>query len=102
MTLVSYSDLRASAEAVWRGIVLPRRTLIKVGVGTCSRVVGAEQTLEAVRSEVDARGLDADVMLTGCLGLCYAEPLVEVARPDCPSFLYQQVTSDKVSSLLEA
>jgi NADH-quinone oxidoreductase subunit F len=102
MTLVSYPDLRASAEEVWAPIAGPRRTLIRVGDATCSRVVGANETLEAVRREVEARGLDADVMVTGCMGLCYAEPLVEVTRADGSSVLYQRVTADKAPELLEA
>ena len=101
MTLTTYQDLRAKADAVWARAAEPQRTLIKVGVATCSRVVGAEETLEALRRAVAARGLEADVMVTGCLGLCYAEPLVEVRRPGTPAVLYQRATADKVAALLD-
>src|SRR3989475_1148027 len=101
MTLPRYKELWQRADEVWTLTVRPARTLIKVGVATCSRVVGAEETLQALRREVQARRLDADVMLTGCLGLCYAEPLVEVIRPNVPGILYQHMTADKVASLLE-
>jgi NADH-quinone oxidoreductase subunit F len=100
MTLVSYPDLRAAAESVWAAVVTPRRTLIRVGDATCSRVVGARETLEALRAE--AGRLDADVMVTGCIGLCYAEPLVEITRPDGSSVLYKNVTADKVPDLVAA
>src|SRR3972149_205114 len=88
MTLTTYQDLRAKADEVWARAGESQRTLIKVGVATCSRVVGAEETLEALRRAVAARGLEADVMLTGCLGLCYAEPLVEIQRPGPPAGRY--------------
>src|SRR5438876_640340 len=101
MTLPTYKEMRQQADEVWTRTARPARTLIKVGVATCSRVVGAEETLETLRREVQARRLDADVMLTGCLGLCYAEPLVEVIRPNVPGILYQHMTADKVASLLE-
>src|SRR3990172_12701577 len=73
----AYEDLRTKAEAAWSPFAEPQRPLIKVGVTTCSRAVGAEETLEAVRGELAARGLEADIIATGCWGLCYAEPLVE-------------------------
>jgi NADH:ubiquinone oxidoreductase subunit F (NADH-binding)/(2Fe-2S) ferredoxin len=100
VTVATYGELKSRAEEVWARVANPPRTLIKVGVATCSRVVGAEQTLEALRREVERRGLDADVMVTGCLGLCYAEPLVEVAYPREQAVLYERVTSEKVPALL--
>ncbi|TMB68165.1 MAG: NADH-quinone oxidoreductase subunit F, partial [Chloroflexi bacterium] len=100
MTLPRYKEMWQQADDVWTRTARPAHPLIKVGVATCSRAVGAEETLEALRREVEARGLDAGVMLTGCLGLCYAEPLVEVVRPNGPGILYQHVTADKVIPLV--
>ncbi|MDO8612176.1 MAG: NADH-ubiquinone oxidoreductase-F iron-sulfur binding region domain-containing protein [Dehalococcoidia bacterium] len=96
-----YEELRAKAQAAWEPFAEPRRPLIKVGVTTCSRVVGALETLEAIRAELAARGLEADVMVTGCWGLCYAEPVVEVRRPGQPGVLYGNLTADKVRQLIE-
>jgi NADH:ubiquinone oxidoreductase subunit F (NADH-binding)/(2Fe-2S) ferredoxin len=95
-----YEELKTRSEEVWARVASPWHTLIKVGVATCSRVVGAEETLAALRREVDAQGLEADVMVTGCLGLCYAEPLVEIMHPRGQAVLYQKVTADKVPALL--
>jgi NADH-quinone oxidoreductase subunit F len=101
VTAATYEELKSRAEEVWARVANPPRTLIKVGVATCSRVLGAEETLEALRREVEGRGLDADVMETGCLGLCYAEPLVEVLSPRGQGILYERVTSEKVPALLD-
>src|SRR3990170_6012449 len=100
-SMASYEELRAKALAAWEPFAEPRRPLIKVGVTTCSRVVGALETLEAVRAELVARGLEAAVMVTGCWGLCYAEPVVEVRRPGQPGVLYGNLTADKVPQLIE-
>ena len=100
--MAAYAELREAADRTWAPFADPKRTLIKVGVATCSRVVGAEDTLAAIREAVKSRGIDADVMMVGCNGLCYAEPLVEVQLPGQPGVLHQQVTVDKVGALLEA
>ena len=98
----TYTELRAAADKAWAPFAKPERPLIKVGVATCSRVVGAEETLKAVRDGVASRGIAADVMLTGCNGLCYAEPIVEVQMPGKPAVLYQELTADRVPALLDA
>ncbi len=98
----TYEELRRAADEAWRPIAGPQRPLIKVGVATCSRVVGAWETLDALRRGLAERGILADVMVTGCWGLCYAEPIVEV-HPDKsgPAVLYQHLTADKVPQLIE-
>jgi NADH-quinone oxidoreductase subunit F len=99
--MLSYEDQRA-ATAAWQALTNPRRPLVKVGIATCSRAAGADATLAAVRREVAARGAEVDVMVTGCNGLCYAEPLVEVHRPDGTAVLYQRVSEDRVPMLIDA
>ncbi len=98
----AYEELKARADEAWRPIGEPRRPLIKAGLTTCSRVVGAGETLEAIRREVAERAPDADVMVTGCWGLCYAEPIVEVAHPGRPAVLYANLTADKAPALVES
>src|SRR3972149_1138050 len=100
-SMASYEELRAKAQAAWEPFAEPRRPLIKVGVTTCSRVVGALETLEAIRAELAARGLEADGMVTGCWGLCYAEPGVGGRPPGGPGVLYGNLTADKVPALIE-
>jgi NADH-quinone oxidoreductase subunit F len=97
----TYQELRAAADEAWRPFAEPQRPLIKVGVTTCSRVVGAEETLAAIREALSSRGVEADVMVTGCWGLCYAEPIVEVIRPGRAGVLYGNLSADKATRLVE-
>lgn len=99
--MATYEELRAAAEEAWAPLESPRRPLVKVGLTTCSLVLGADQTLVALRDEAAKRGLDVDIMQTGCWGLCYAEPIVEVRHPGRPGVLYQGVTPDKMPQLVE-
>jgi NADH-quinone oxidoreductase subunit F len=57
------------------------RPRIVVGLGTCGIAAGGNKVMEAIRGEVEARGLDVDVDFTSCIGMCYAEPAVEIALP---------------------
>ena len=51
---------------------------IKVGMATCGIAAGADKVYETIKNEIANRGLNIDVRITGCLGSCYAEPLVEI------------------------
>jgi NADH-quinone oxidoreductase subunit F len=99
--MAAYEELKTKAQARWEPVGEPQRPLIKIGVATCSLVAGALETLAAVRAELASRGLQADVMATGCWGLCYAEPLVEVRLPGRPGVLYGNLTADRVPALIE-
>ena len=81
---------------------LESKPRIRVGTAICGLAAGALDVLEAIRNEVARQNLDATVSEVGCLGLCYAEPLVDVQFPGEPRMFYERVTSDKLPPLVEA
>jgi NADH-quinone oxidoreductase subunit F len=102
--VTAYEELRQqalSAPGGWQAIESPSRPRVTVYLGTCTIAAGAGETLAALRSEVERRQLDVDIGIAGCNGLCYAEPLVEVAWPDGQRVLYGKITEDKVPRLVE-
>jgi NADH:ubiquinone oxidoreductase subunit F (NADH-binding)/NAD-dependent dihydropyrimidine dehydrogenase PreA subunit/(2Fe-2S) ferredoxin len=77
------------------------RTTILVGAGTCGLGAGAGKTLDAVRGCVEERGLDVDVVGVGCIGLCSAEPLLDVQLPGRTRVSFKSVSSGVVAGLLD-
>lgn len=68
---------------------------IVIGLGTCGIAAGAQTTLEAFRDELDKSRLDTvKIRQTGCMGLCYSEPTVEVAVPGMPRIVYGNVDAE--------
>ena len=70
---------------------------IRVGCSTCGIAAGANMVLETLREEVQKRSLDTEVKRCGCIGMCYAEPLVEVNVEGVPRVFYGKV--DKVTAI---
>jgi len=97
----AFEDLQARAKVTWEAVSKTGKTRIIMGAATCGRAAGALKTLEAVRAEVARQGLEAQVETTGCIGLCYEEPLVDIIKPGGPRVSYGRVTADKVPGLLE-
>ena len=81
---MSFGDLKARAEAQWSEFASPSRPVIIVGDGTCGRAAGSALVIDAFAQELAAAAIDAPVVRVGCLGSCYAEPLVEMSAPGSP------------------
>lgn len=94
---------RENAKKIWEDFSSGKKARVMVGAATCGRAAGALDVISAFKSELKAQGLenDVDVVETACIGLCYAEPLVEVRRAGEPSVLYSRVSSKDVGKLVK-
>jgi NADH-quinone oxidoreductase subunit F len=75
---------------------------IVVGLGTCGIAAGAEHTWRELEARTGNGGPKVELAKTGCVGMCYREPLVEVRMDDGRRFLYGGVGKDQVEPLLAA
>jgi NADH:ubiquinone oxidoreductase subunit F (NADH-binding)/NADH:ubiquinone oxidoreductase subunit E len=75
---------------------------LAVGVGTCGLAVGAAETLEALRTESQRRGLAWTVVAAGCNGMCWAAPVVQALRDGKPPVTAGPITADSVPRFLHA
>jgi NADH-quinone oxidoreductase subunit F len=76
------------------------RPTILIGVGTCGLGAGAGKTLDAARTWLSERGIDADVVGVGCIGFCSEEPLLDIQLPGKARVSFSRVTADRVAGLL--
>ncbi|HOV15852.1 MAG TPA: (2Fe-2S) ferredoxin domain-containing protein, partial [Spirochaetota bacterium] len=67
---------------------------IKVGTATCGNAAGAQKTLEILKN-LSLSDKNIIVGETGCIGMCYREPLVEITK-NGKKYLYGDVT-DKIA-----
>jgi NADH-quinone oxidoreductase subunit F len=77
-----------------------RMKTIKVGLGTCGVSAGGEKTYEAIKHEIEKENIQVILKETGCNGMCYREPLVEVIDEENHSFLYGDVTPEKATRIM--
>ena len=68
---------------------------IVIGMGTCGIAAGAKETFDTFLDELQKNNLtNVLVKQTGCMGLCYSEPTVEVSVPDMPTIVYGKVNAE--------
>ncbi len=96
MNLKELRELRETRrKELGRSGTTGKRVQIVVGMGTCGIAAGARQTLEAFLDELGRHNLrDVVVKQTGCMGLCHAEPTVEVMMQGMPTTIYGQVNEE--------
>ena len=97
----TYTELRQRADEHWQGLVAGDRPWIRVGTAMCGHAAGAVEVLDAIRNELEARGVEANVDEVGCLGLCFAEPLVDILKPGGSRLFFGNVTPGDVPALIE-
>lgn len=87
----TFREIREKAVSAWNEIRSGSRPWIMVGDATCGRAAGALEVLEVLRNEVNKNRLDCPVIEVGCMGHCYAEPLVIIGKPGNPPICYGPV-----------
>lgn len=73
---------------------------IAVGMNSCGIAAGAKETYEAIKRELEERGLSVKLKIVGCVGMCYREPLVDIITED-EIITYGHVDPKKVPKIIE-
>ncbi len=86
-----FEEIKRVAESRWKELHKGGKPVVLVGTATCGRAAGALEVLQTLREEIKKRNLDCPVIEVGCMGHCYAEPLVIVSKPGYPPICYGHV-----------
>jgi len=103
MTLEELRKLRSSQKSeMERRDTDGKEIHIIVGMGTCGIAAGAKDALDGFLDTIKNNNLnDVVVKQTGCMGLCYSEPTVEVKVPGMPNVIYGIVDAAVAKSIVE-
>lgn len=97
-----FDDIRKKAERrrnEIRDTMVPK---ISIGMATCGLASGALDTKKAFEEILSERNIEARIRSVGCIGHCYAEPVVIIDNPGFPPILYHQVTPGKAKMLVKS
>jgi NADP-reducing hydrogenase subunit HndB len=74
---------------------------VRVHSGTSGLASGAKEILDFVVLELEKRNIDAVVVKTGDLGYSFAEPTIEVTRPNEEPVVFGNVDKLKADEIIE-
>ena len=75
---------------------------ILVGQGSCGLAAGAGKISDYLEAQIKAQGLDASVEITGCIGTCYLEPIVDVIDDEGNKTTYVKVDEAIAEKIVES
>lgn len=74
---------------------------IVVGMATCGIAAGARPVMTAFLEELKKRNVNnVSVTMTGCIGVCRLEPMVEVIDTDGTKVTYVNMTPEKAERIV--
>ncbi len=74
---------------------------VRVGMSTCGIAAGADRIYGFLGEHLKKNRLDINLRKCGCLGACYAEPLVEVEVEGMPRVLYGNVNEEMALRIIK-
>lgn len=100
---MSFTDIQHQARRNWDRFQSDETPRVLVGAATCGRAAGAMAVIQAFREAqlADPALASMEIQEVGCLGMCFAEPLVEIRGPKGDRVLYESVTPAMVPDLVQ-
>lgn len=74
---------------------------VVVGLGSCGIAAGARKVYDVLDSEVKSNRLDIDLEITGCVGMCHLEPIVDIYDESNNLERYVKVSGEDVLGLVQ-
>lgn len=97
---MKYQELKNQSLQIWMNHRNNQKPKILIGTASCGMAVGAGEVVTAFKEELSKYNITAEILEVGCLGLCYAEPLVIIIKNDNPAIVYKNILKDDVPRLV--
>lgn len=74
---------------------------LRVGFGSCGIAAGGRKVMERLSAGLKQRGKDIELIPTGCIGMCFYEPIIDVIDNDYV-YTYANVTPEMADEILDS
>ena len=101
MTQDKFEELKTEADTYWETRSNGNIPLIRIGTAMCGHAAGAYRVADKLKTVLSERSIEANFDEVGCLGLCYAEPLLDIKKPGSPRVFFNNVTADDIDQIIE-
>jgi len=94
-----FDEIRKKTRAQWEA--LRNGIHVLVGAATCGKAAGALDVIQVFKNEWIRQNIDVPIIQVGCIGLCFAEPLIIISKPESLRIVYHNITPELVPRLIE-
>jgi NADH-quinone oxidoreductase subunit F len=98
---MNFSELKMQAMNEWQSLQTSDKPRILVGAATCGRASGALGLIDTIKSTLASNNIEAIILQVGCIGTCYAEPMISIIKPGKPQIYYGNLTPEIASRIVK-
>jgi len=98
---MTFEKIQKKAAAEWEALQSSNQPRLLVGAGTCGSAAGALDVLKAINEDLTRQSIEAIVIQVGCMGLCFAEPMVGIIKPGRPQIIYGDLTPETATQIIK-
>ena len=99
---MNFDKIVNTAKKEYESLYKSEKPLILIGSATCGRSAGASLIKSVIQDELEKNGIDAEVVEVGCIGLCYAEPIITIFKQGKPGIFYGNVTKKTAAEIIKS
>jgi NADH-quinone oxidoreductase subunit F len=99
---MNFNDLIKRSKAEYKCLYESEAPVIMVGSATCGNSAGAILVKSIIKEELDKKNVKYELITVGCIGLCYAEPIITIIKKGKPAIFYGNVTPDLTRDLVNS
>lgn len=103
MSINTIEDLDEIAKIGMKRLQSNRPKII-FGQATCGIAAGANKLVDFTKEYIaywQETGIDPEIVSVGCIGMCFAEPLVDIQLPGKPRITYENVDVNKMKRIID-
>ncbi len=99
---MNFDKIVNTAKKGYRSLYESEDPLILIGSATCGNSAGASLIKSVIEDELRENDVNADIIEVGCIGLCYAEPVITIFKQGSPGIVYGSLTKKTASKIIKS
>jgi NADH:ubiquinone oxidoreductase, NADH-binding (51 kD) subunit len=99
---MNFDNIVKTAKKEYDSLYKSEGPLILIGSATCGKSAGAALVKSVIQDELEKEGVDAEIIEVGCIGLCYAEPIITIFKRGKPGIFYGNVTKKTAAEIVKS
>lgn len=98
---MNFEKLVKKAKKEYYSLFQEEPPTILIGSATCGISAGAKEITRVIEDEITRENIKARIVPVGCIGSCYAEPLIGIFKDNKPGIFYGPVDKNLAKKIIK-
>ena len=99
---MNFDKIVKTAKKEYESLYKNEDPVILIGSATCGKSAGAALVKSVIQDELEKNEVNAEIIEVGCIGLCYAEPIITIFKQGKPGIFYGNVTKKTAQEIIKS